>query len=314
MENTLLRECHKHFRTEIEQQEITQGLGFAPPPPATPQSVHLFPLRDLLAACKGRASRGAGCLGAPWEETGTEQRWQCPCARFVLDCGAPGGHKQLMQQTLGLPFKTLEKAELQCSWDVTARGEALVVEEQEPGNAQGAQPGFDAAPVLGWEGKVWGGAGPGEGLGAVLEADLRAGSGDTTPQGCSSPAWGAHPAHPHGNHPARGCPQPVPHPGHHSRARSHLEPARWGFVGLLFPWGGFLEQPAPWHPDLLGTAALLQFLLLPKHQELFPGGVNRVNMHEHNPKAKPELHFPADNLPTTLCRQTCAAYVMNTKP
>lgn len=84
MENTLLRECHEHFRTEIEQQEITQGLGCAPPPPATPQSVHLFPLRDL-GACKGRASRGAGCLDVLWKGTGTEQLWQCPCARFVLN-------------------------------------------------------------------------------------------------------------------------------------------------------------------------------------------------------------------------------------
>lgn len=147
-----------------------------------------------------------------------------------------------MQQALSVsfilsPFKTLEMSELQCSWDVTARGEALVIEEQEPGNAQGARPGFDAAPVLGWEGKVWGGAGPGEGLGA----DLRAGSGDTTPQGCTSPAWGAHPAHPReplcpGLSPVSAVP--------HSRAQPHLEPACWGFMGLLFPWGGFLEQPA----------------------------------------------------------------------
>lgn len=74
MENTLLRECHERFRTETEQQEITQGLGCAPPPPATPQSVHLFPLRDLLGACKGRASRGEhqGELGA-WMSSGRGQ-------------------------------------------------------------------------------------------------------------------------------------------------------------------------------------------------------------------------------------------------
>lgn len=85
MENMLLRECHEHFSMEIEQQEITQGLGCTPPPPAAPQSVHLFPLRDLLEACKGRGWRGAGCLDVLWKGMETEQRWQCPCARFVLD-------------------------------------------------------------------------------------------------------------------------------------------------------------------------------------------------------------------------------------
>lgn len=126
MENTLLRECHEHFRMEIEQQEITEGLGCAPPPPATLQFVHLFPLRDLLGAWKGRALRGAGC---PLEGDRDRAVVAVPMCKVCVGlCGAPGGHKQLVQQTLTVPFilspfKTSEMAELQCSWDVTARGE-----------------------------------------------------------------------------------------------------------------------------------------------------------------------------------------------
>lgn len=104
-------------------------------------------------------------------------RVQGLCLTLWSSWAGAGGHEQLMQQALGLPFilspfKTLEMTELQHSQDVTARGEALAVKEQEPGNARGAQPGFGADHVPGWEGKVWDEAGPGEGLRTVLEADL----------------------------------------------------------------------------------------------------------------------------------------------
>lgn len=65
MENTLLRECHEHFRTEIEQQEITQGLGCAPPPPATPQSVHVSP--EGLGSLQGESIEGSWVPGCPLE-------------------------------------------------------------------------------------------------------------------------------------------------------------------------------------------------------------------------------------------------------
>lgn len=219
-----------------------------------------------------------------------------------------------MQQTLSVPFilshfKTLEMSELQCSWDVTARGDALVIEEQEPGNTQGVQPGFDAAPVLAWEGKVWSGAGPGEGLGAVLEADLRAGSGDTTPQGCPSPAWGGTSRTPTGaTVPGAVTSECCAPPWASQQGSVPPGTTMLGFYGVALDLGWvFGAASSTSLHDLLGTAALLLLLFLPMHQELFPGLVDCVNTHEHDPKANPELHFLTDSMPATLCRQTCAA-------